>query len=383
MQVLSSVIDPRIGGPQLRSLAVARRLREHDVETEFLLPDGDDEFVSRARSEGFEVHRPGLSRIQPPKRVLANAGYVLQYPLAVRQIKRIIQQRSIDIVHANMSLNFDAAVGTWRSDAALIWHFNDVLVPRPLNRIAGKAGELIADELVVASDGVTDHYFANSDPDLSKIYAPVDIQKFNPDEVEGCDIRRELGLGEETVIVGSVGNINPVKGHEYLVRAVERVESKTNRPVVVLVAGAVLNSQSKYYERLKRIRADLDLEDTVHFLGHRPDVAELLSEFDVFVLSSTAEACPMSVLEAMAMRKPVVATDVGGVPEQIADGVTGWLVPPKDPTSLASAIIEALDNKEESQRRAENARQRVTETYSLEYCVERHIRVYRKALNQT
>lgn len=374
--------DPRIGGPQRRSLAVARRLREHDVETEFLLPDGDDEFVSRARSEGFDVHRPGLSRIQPPKRVLANAGYVLQYPLAVWRIERVVQQRSIDIVHANMSLNFDAAVGAWQSDAALVWHFNDVMVPWPLNRIAATAGATIADELVVASGGVADHYFANSGSDPNRIYAPVDVRKFDPDEMGESGLRRELGIGEETVIVGSVGNVNPIKGYEYLLRAAGQVEENTDRTVAVLLAGAVLDSQSKYVERLQRIREDLDLEDTVRFLGHRSDVGELLLEFDVFALSSIAEACPMAVLEAMAMRKPVVATDVGGVPEQIDDGETGWLVPPRDPASLARAITEALEHPEEGRRRGKKARQNVIETFSLDRCVQRHIHVYRKALDQ-
>lgn len=380
MRVLSSLNDPRSGGPQLRSLSVAKGLQERNVETEFLLPDGDDEFTRRARSGGFTVHRPGLTRVHPPKQAFGNVDYVLQSPLAVHRIRNLIRKRSIDIVHVDMSLNFDAAVGTWRSDAALVWHFNDVVVPFPLNRIAAMIGDRIAGKVVVASDGVSDHYFPRYDPELSKIYAPMDVQEFNPDAVEGCEIRGELGLAKETVDIGSIGSLNPVKGHEFLVRAAERVESHMDQPVAFLIAGSVLESRSGYYEKLKRIRTDLDLDDVVHFLGHRSDVANLLAEFDLFVLASTAEACSMAVLEAMAMRKPIVATEVGGVPELIDSGISGWLVPPKDPDSLAEAILEVLNDTKEGHRRARIARKKATENFSLEHCVDRHIGIYRKVL---
>nr|WP_254824757.1 glycosyltransferase family 4 protein [Haloglomus halophilum] len=373
------MIDPRIGGPQLRSLAVAKRLREHDVETEFLLPDGDDEFVKRAREDEFKVHRPGFSRIHPPKDIINNSKYLLKFPLAVHRIQRVIQDREIDVVHANMSLNFDASIATWRSDAALVWHFNDVLVPWPLTRIAGLLSGAIADERVVASGSVADHYFATTNG-VQKLYAPVDIQEFNPDNVTGSGLREELGVPEDTIIVGGVGNLNPIKGHEYIIRAAAQVQSKTEHEIVVPIAGGVLDSRMEYFEHLKSLRSELGLEQTVHFLGRRSDIPQLLSQFDIFVLPSIAEACPMAVLEAMAMRKPVVATSVGGVPEQITDGESGWLVPPKDSQELANAIVKAVEDEGERHRREKNARQKAVDVFSLERCIERHLETYSKAM---
>lgn len=377
LRILNSMIDPRVGGPQLRSLAVAKRLRKKGVETEFLLPDGDDEFVERARTQGFEVHRPGLSRIQPPKKILGNIKYITRYPLAVHRIRRIIRDRSIDVVHANMSLNFDGSVATWRSNAALVWHFNDVLVPWPLNWIAGKTAQAIADERVVASGSVADHYFPASE-DVQKLFAPVNINEFDPNAVTGSGLAEELGR-DDAILVGSVGNINPIKGHEYLIRAAARVDAETDRKIIVPIAGGVLDSREAYFERLKEIRSELGLEEIVKFLGRRSDIAELLAQFDVFVLPSIAEACPMAVLEAMAMEKPIVATNVSGIPEQIEDGESGWLVPSKDPDALAAAILESLNDESERQRRAKKARERAVSTFSLERCAERHLQVYRQA----
>lgn len=371
------MIDARVGGPQLRSLAIAKRLRKKGIETEFLLPDGDDEFAERARTQGFEVHRPGLSRIQPPKEVLENIKYITRYPLAVHRIRRIILDRSIDVVHANMSLNFDASVAAWRSNAALVWHFNDVLVPWPLNKIAGRTAESLADERVVAAGSVADHYFPASE-DVQKLFAPVDLDKFDPNAVTGSGLAEELGGNSETILIGSVGNVNPIKGHEYLIRAAAKINSEIDRDIIVPIAGGILDSREAYFERLKEIRSDLNLDETIQFLGRRPDIAELLAQFDVFVLPSIAEACPMAVLEAMAMEKPIIASNVGGIPEQITDGESGWLVPSKDPDALAAAISEALNDEGERQRRAQKARERSISAFSLERCAERHLQVYRQ-----
>jgi glycosyltransferase involved in cell wall biosynthesis len=277
-----------------------------------------------------------------------------------------------------MSLNFDASVAAWRSNAALVWHFNDVLVPWPLNRIAGKTAQTIADERVVASSSVADHYFSTLE-DVQKLFAPVDLTEFDPNTVMGSGLAEELGSDDDAILVGSVGNINPIKGHEYLIRAAARVDAETDREIIVPIAGGILDSREAYFERLKEIRSELGLEKTVKFLGRRSDIAELLAQFDVFVLPSIAEACPMAVLEAMAMEKPIVATNVGGIPEQIESGESGWLVPSKDPDALAAAILEVLNDESERQRRAKKARERAANTFSLERCAERHLEVYRQA----
>jgi glycosyltransferase involved in cell wall biosynthesis len=294
----------------------------------------------------------------------------------------LIDQRSHDIVHVNMPFNFDAAAGASSSDAALVWHFNDVLTPWPLNRLAGSIAERIADEIVVASDSVGEYFFSTSDCSFSTVYPPVDLAKFDSEGVSSNRLRDEFSLSRECTVIGTVGNVNPVKGHEYLIRAAAHIDGATEGNIFVPIAGSILESRSNYHERLEELRFELGVEDEVQFLGRLSDIPEFLSQIDVFVLPSVSEACPMAVLEAMAMETPIVATEVGGIPEQIQDGESGWLVPSKDPEALADAVVEAIESRDEAARRAENARQRVLTTFSLERCVENHRRVYHQALKE-
>ena len=380
MRVLNSLTDPRIGGPLVRALGVAKGLREHDIETVFLLPEGPNAFEKRAVAAGFTVARPGLARLNPPRDVRANARYVARFPAGVARIRRVIDRHNIDLVHASMTLNYQAAVAAQRASVPLAWLFNDTGTPWPLNRLTGHAARLLADEIGVAAEAVHPHFFSAS-VDSRVIYPPVDVHEFDPAAVDSnhSKLRDELGLDPEIPVVGMVGNINPIKGHEHLLRAIARVHDRFG-PVAVPIVGSVLDSRMEYFERLKRLRSRLGLDDIVRFVGHRSDIPRLLSLFDVFVLPSIAEACPIAVLEAMAMECATVATRVGGVPEQIHDGEQGWLVPAKDPDSLADAICDALNSPTERQLRGQAARRRAMEQFSIERCVERHIELYRSAL---
>lgn len=379
MRVLNSLIDPRVGGPQTRALTVARKLKNQGIETEFLLPDGDDEFALQARNAGFKVHRPGLTRMKPPSRVLNNVLYSIKFPQAIRRIRRLIINRSIDVVHANMSMNIDTAIATWLSPAPLIWHFNDAHAPWPIAYTTSSLAAQISDEIVVASNGVSEHYFKNSSRSTNVIYAPVDTYEFDPTKVSKAQIHQELGISKNTKIVGTVGSIKPIKGQEYLIRAAKKIRDDSDIDITVLIIGDKVETQSKTYDRLQVLCNEFSLNDIVYFLGYRSDIPELLSSLDVFVLPSLAEACSVAILEAMAMKNPIIATDVGGIPEQINDGESGWLVPPEDSIALAKKVQYAIENEIEAQRREDNARQRVLNTFSLKHCVERHVNIYEKA----
>jgi glycosyltransferase involved in cell wall biosynthesis len=382
-RVLSSVTDPRFGGPQRRSLDVALGLRKRDIQTEFLIPKGDDEFADAVAEKGFETHRITLSRLRPPGRVRGNIKFVADFYPTVREISSLIETRSIDAVHANMVVNFQTALATARTDVPLAWHFNDTLTPSPIKQVAAFAGRRWADEIVIAADAVHDYYFDSNTPSQT-IYAPVNINKFDQKSVSFNinELRTELGVEPDVPVIGTVGNINPIKGHEYLLRAVASLV-RNGEQIAVPVVGKQLASREAYCDKLHSLRSDLGLDDQVQFVGFRSDIPELLSLFDVFVLPSIAEACPIVVLEAMAMKCPVVATDVGGVSEEIPDSNHGWVVPPKDSDALAQAITAALDNPEESQRRAANARERVESMFSLEACVDRHEELYRSLVGKT
>lgn len=380
MRVLNSLIDSRVGGPQLRALDVAEGLRERDVETVFLLPSGSKAFEELATDAGFKVSRPDLPHLRPPQNIKANSRYLVDLYSAVQRIQRVIDRLDINVVHASMTLNFRAAFAAQSSSVPLVWFFNDTGTPWPLNRATGFAAQVLADEISVAADAVHSHFFTDKVPSRT-IYPPVDTRKFDPNTVDTNDLalRDKWGVDSDVLIIGTVGNINPIKGHRHLLQAISQVRNEYNQ-IAVPIVGKILDSRADYYEQMQSLRSQLDLEDTVQFVGYHSDIRNVLSTFDLFVLPSVAEACPIAVLEAMAMERPIIATRVGGVPEQIIDGEHGWLVPPRDSSALATAIIEALHSSEECKRRGRAARRRAKAMFSLEECVDRHIAMYEAAL---
>jgi glycosyltransferase involved in cell wall biosynthesis len=372
MHVLSNAPDPRFGGPLKRSLSVANQLLSQGIKTTFLVPTGDDRFVKRAREDGFDCLRIDQPRIRSPDQVRANIRFLTGFYECVTTAQSVINEHDIDIFHVNGPLNYAVALAAARSDAALVWHFNDTLTPTPLKELSATLAERWADRIVVAADAVSDYFFDES-VDTGTLYAPVDLDKYDPNKIGSADwcLSEKLSISSDMPIIGTVGNINPAKGHEYLIEAFADIDESAH----LVVVGKRLESQQRYYDRLVERLAELGIESRVTFLGWRDDIPRLLESFDVFVLASITEACPMVVLEAMAMQCPIVATDVGGVSEQIPDPNYGWVVPPKDPHSLSTAIEESL-TAEDSQVRTTNARRRVEERFSLEACASAHAAVY-------
>jgi glycosyltransferase involved in cell wall biosynthesis len=143
---------------------------------------------------------------------------------------------------------------------------------------------------------------------------------------------------------------------------------------------AMLVGEGPDRPRLEAEIRRLGLEQAVVLAGDRSDVADVLAGADVFVLSSTSEGLPLSILEAMAAGLPVVASSVGGVPEAVEDGDTGLLVPPRDPARLAAALERLLADPALRRRLGSNGRERVREHFGLEAFQQRHVAVYRREL---
>lgn len=378
MRVLNSVTDPRMGGPQKRALNVANELENRGVETVFLIPEGNDDFVEAALDDGFEICRMSPYQIRPPKDIFGNSRFLASFLPMVWDIQQIIRDEDIDIVHAGMSINYQTSLAAKRTDTPLIWHFNDTLMPSPVKQVSAITARRWADKIVVVADAVHEYYFSG-DTESETVYTPVNLEEFDPHslDIDETSLRDELGIPQEIPVVGTVGNINPIKGHEYLLYAVSQLIEEEDTQVTVPIVGKQLDSRKDYYERLLSLRSELGLDEHVKFVGFRSDIPRLLNLFDVFVLPSIAEACPTVVLEAMAMNTPVVATDVGGVKEELPDRNYGWVVPPKNPEALCRAISEAISNPEECARRTRNSRDRVESIFSLENCANRHEELYR------
>jgi glycosyltransferase involved in cell wall biosynthesis len=180
-----------------------------------------------------------------------------------------------------------------------------------------------------------------------------------------AEARRMLGVPDGVRLVMSVGRLVPVKGFDLLARAAKLLDSEAR----VMVIGEGPD------------RSALEKEPAVELLGARDDAARLLAAADVVVSPSRSEGFPQIVLEAMAQGLPVVATEVGGTPELITEGVTGFLVPPENPMRLAQAIHAVLEDRDRARRLGEAARARVHEGGLIKKAmVEKMRAVYRDIL---
>lgn len=173
-----------------------------------------------------------------------------------------------------------------------------------------------------------------------------------------------------------MGHLTKQKGVEYLLKATKELkEKKEDFALKIIGDGSERRS-------LEKSSQDLSIENLVHFIGHKENAWKYMQDLNVLVLPSLWEGLPNVIMEAMAVGVPVVATNVGGVPELIKNGETGFLVEPKNPKTLAEKIEHVLNLPEEERNRVgEKARRVVKEKFSIEKMVNEHEGLYKKLMN--
>jgi glycosyltransferase involved in cell wall biosynthesis len=189
-------------------------------------------------------------------------------------------------------------------------------------------------------------------------------------------IRRELSLGGDERLVLSIGRLTEQKGHRYLLEAWRRISSECPRGRLLLVGDGPAR------ERLTRHAERLGVAGSVIFLGWRKDVPRLLEAGDVVVHPSLWEGFGLVLLEAMAAGKPVVGTNVSAIPEIVADGGTGLLVPPRDPSALAEAVLRLLRDAGLRSAMGCAGRERVNREFTVDKMVSAHEAVYGRVLTE-
>ncbi|MCA9271200.1 MAG: glycosyltransferase, partial [Planctomycetales bacterium] len=164
----------------------------------------------------------------------------------------------------------------------------------------------------------------------------VDTNRFQPRPEAAAQLRHELGIPADAPVAGLVAALRPEKNHELFLETAALVSRR------IPAAHFVLAGDGPQRQIIEAAIDRLKLRDRVHLLGTRSDVPEVLSTCDVFLLTSDNEASPVSILEAMAVGLPVVATQVGSVPESVVQGETGFLAPPGDAAALAAGVEPLL-----------------------------------------
>ena len=196
-----------------------------------------------------------------------------------------------------------------------------------------------------------------------------------PATEDRADVRRELGLKPDAPLVATVGRFERQKGLNYFIDAAAKVLARVPEAQFLLIGDGPL------LDELRAQAARLGVADAIRFAGWRDDVQRVLAACDVFALASLWEALPLTIAEAMAAARPVVATDVGGVREIVRDGVTGRVVPPRDVSALADAIAALLRDEALRRRFGDAGRASYLQTFTLPRMVEQYERLLTEQVN--
>jgi glycosyltransferase involved in cell wall biosynthesis len=204
---------------------------------------------------------------------------------------------------------------------------------------------------------------------VQTIHSGVDLQRF--DTVAAAPALFPAGMR----VVGTVGHLAGHKGHRYLLEATKYLLDLEPQVGVVIVG------DGKLRPALEAQAVALGIAERVCFTGFRRDVLAIMQQFEVFVFSSYLEGLGTAILDAMALRKPVVATHAGGIPEVVQDGVTGRLVPPREPYALAQAVSQLLHHPEQGRRFGDTGRQRVEQYFTAQHMATQTLHLYQRLLH--
>lgn len=197
------------------------------------------------------------------------------------------------------------------------------------------------------------------------------------DETHSFLLRREFELAVGDFIIGTVGSLTECKGHANLLKAVSLTKERLPQIKCIIVGDGKLN------ESLKNLAEKLNIEQKIVFTGFRKDASSIMALFDVFVLPSLSEGFSNVTLEAMALGKSVVASDVGGLKDLVRDRENGVLVPAKNPEKIASAVMELYNNPDFAKQLAQQARHDARNMYTVENMINSSCNYYEKILGNT
>jgi glycosyltransferase involved in cell wall biosynthesis len=207
---------------------------------------------------------------------------------------------------------------------------------------------------------------------IDVVYSGIDLNKFK--NQNGAYLYDEFNLSRDSPIIGVIAALAPHKDHKNFIKAAYLIKKKVPQAKFLIVGDGPLKDE------LKSFTAQLNLKDSVIFTGFREDIPAFLSIFDIFLLSSYLEGFCTSLLDAQLLGVPIVATNTGGIPEIIEDGVNGLLAPPRDPTALAQAALKLIEDRALARKLAAAGKESVKK-FSKERMIASTEKIYFEVIN--
>lgn len=355
------VYSLQIGGLEELVLNLVRKTSRTRYRLAVIVLREDGPLSLEIEKLGIPVHRLG-------------GGEGFSWPL-IRQLAALLRREKIDMVHTHdLGPFIYGGLAMLRNGNRNLFHTEHSYLSQDSTRLrlferwlSRWARMIIADSRDVAEMLIHGQKIAPRK--VVTILNGIDLQRFAG--VERDLFRRELGLTAEQPLLGTVGRLVPVKNQALLLRAFALLRPEHAQARLVVVGDGPERAA------LERLAVELGLAASVIFTGSRRDIPQIMAALDIFILPSFSEGLSLTLLEAMAAGKPVVATRVGGNPEVVADGLNGLLVPSDDDAGLAAALRRLLREGDGVARKlAQAGQQQVVEKFSLEAMVHAYEAIY-------
>jgi glycosyltransferase involved in cell wall biosynthesis len=327
------------------------------------------EVAQAMRAEGFQIYGLRLGGIYSIKGM---KNIIFLYKLIRREnIKLILTyHEGSDFLGLVLSNICDVPIISNRRDMG----FKTKLPHKVAYRVFGR----YFDGVITVSDAVRNEVIDRGwfkDGKVWSIHNGIIVEEYADNNVDRESIKKSIGIAPGKNVVGVIGNIKRIKGIRYFLQAASLI-CRNNSDVEFVLVGYDLKEAGNSMEDMKLLGKEMNIADKIHFLGERNDIANLISMFDVAVISSLSEGFSNVLLEYMASGKPVVATDVGGNREAVIHGKTGLLVPSENAARLAEAITLFLDNKEIALRYGLAGRRRVEAEFRLQRMIGKYENIF-------
>jgi glycosyltransferase involved in cell wall biosynthesis len=384
MRRLHVIHYPIFGGPHNEALRLNEVLAGRGWDTTVLIPDEPGNAFSRLQDGGVNVVTMPLGRVRALKNPRAHLRFGLGLVPQVVAIRRLIRELEIDLVQIGGLVNPHAAIAARLEKIPLVWQIVDSRTPRLFIQGAMPLVRRLSDSVMFDGQGLVDIHCGSSPLRVPSFvyYPPVDTERFAPSEEKRKSSRREFGIPEDALVIGMVANWNPQKGIEYFVRAAGEIY-REHEDIWFLTVGAQYATHKAYTQQIQdEVRLAGIPSERFIVAGERNDVESLYPAMDIKLITSVplSEGTTTTAMEALACGIPVVATDVGAVREVVRNDVTGYVVPPLEPSALALAVARLIDDPARYNRIKSSTRKESVTRFDVAVCAQTHLEAFEAAI---
>jgi len=342
-----------------------KRVAARGVEPLVVIPDCADSYEMFPKSDFHVVYM----KMQRPRRTWnpwIQARYLALFPSTLLSLRRLIREKGIQLIHFNELMDFMAGIAAKSCGVPCVCHVRAHRLPNPYRFALLSMLKSTVDAIVVPSR-YTEQWIKAEDAKLGERVRLIhdfawDVSESQP-EANGDAFRRELGLTPSQVLVTLVSKLTPSKGHEQFIRAAEII-LKVSDNIHFVVVGGPIEGHEHDADEIRALGEKLAPAPALRFVGPRFDLPSVYAASEIVVHCPIfPDTFPTVVLLPMFAGKPVIGTDIGGIPEQIEHDKTGLLVPPGDPHALAKAILQLAGDTARRESLGSAARKSINETW--------------------